>query len=283
MSLIANLVHVAAHWGNLQHQHKAVEWLQHQLENTKLHGDLAWRFARAYRDSNDGTAISMTKVFEFYAMLPHQNVALAMLQNELTRETMQEFTNKWRKSPPKLDHINLDVPWLHQRTDRTCFSASIAMMGAYNSAVFKDRFAAKSGKNIYERYVEALDLWGDTTDPNAHIRMLTALGVSPIFRTDMSLAEMMELTLRGTSVAFGFLHRGSLNSPVGGGHWACCRGFTADRNFIYVNDPYGSLNDAYTGDINNGNNVLYSRAQMNNRFTVETPGIDSRHGWAFYI
>lgn len=286
MSEPVKFIHVAANWGNLDHQRRAVEWLQQEIQNTSMYGDFAWQFARAYRDSNNGTAINFVNVFEYYAALPHQNIALSMLQGIIKNDTLAEFTTRWRHDPPKLDHINLDVPFYYQRTNRTCFSASVAMMGVHNSAVFRDRFSAASGLNPYQRYVKILtEVWGDTTDPNSHIRLLTSLGVSPIFRTDMSLTEMMELTLRGTAVAFGFLHRGAMHLPSGGGHWACCRGFTQDRDFVIVNDPFGSLNDGYTGDINNGNNVLYSRAQMNNRFTVETPGddSDSRNGWALYI
>lgn len=282
--LAIRFIDVATNWGNLPHQQSAVTWLQSQIENKNLHDNLAWEFARAYRDSDNGSAINFVNVFEFYQALPHQNVALSMLQDGVINDTLAEFTTLWRTSPPKPQHINIDVPWYFQRTNRTCFSASVAMMGSNNSQVFRDRFPTQSTENGYQRYVRELhQSWGDTTDPNSHIRLLTSLGLTPTFRTDMSLAQMMELTLRGTAVAFGFLHRGSMANPQGGGHWACCRGFTEDRNFIIVNDPFGSLNDGYTGDINNGRNVRYSRAQMNNRFTVETPGQDSRHGWALYI
>lgn len=284
MSNTVNLIQVAAFWGDLPHQRSAAQWLQQQTENKTLHDNLAWEFARFYRDNDNGATINFVDVFNFYAGLPHQTVALEYLQSSLQSNVLVEFTTRWRAAPPIPQSANLPVPFFHQRTPRTCFASSVSMMATYNSNIFRQRFPAANGQNAYQRYVTDLHSnFGDTTDPNSHMRSLQSLGLSPVYRTDVSLSQVIELLKSGTAVAMGILHRGSMQNPTGGGHWFCARGFTEDRNFIYVNDPWGSLNDGYTGDINNGNNARYSREQMNFRFTVETPGQDSRHGWALYL
>jgi hypothetical protein len=52
------------------------------------------------------------------------------------------------------------------------------------------------------------------------------------------------------------------------------RGRTENGDFV-VNDPYGSLNDCYTGAVENGKGAIYSKYEMTYRWTAEGPGT----GW----
>ena len=49
---------------------------------------------------------------------------------------------------------------------------------------------------------------------------------------------------------------------------------TAKGDFI-VNDPYGSVNDGYSGPVTNGNQAVYSRAMLQKRWLPE----GAKSGW----
>ncbi len=74
-------------------------------------------------------------------------------------------------------------------------------------------------------------------------------------------------------VVIGILHRGSLSAPTGG-HMCVVIGKTPDGKGYYINDPYGSLNDNYTGPVTNGKKTIYTKAVLKHRWC---PG--GNDGW----
>jgi hypothetical protein len=282
-----SLVNVAINYGGFQHQRDALSWLQTQVNDRDKHGSLGWIFARMYRDNEDGSMIDLVNVMEYYAGLEHQTNALKFLEENTLIDVLDQFAKQWRSAPTLPDAINLDIPWDPQtdsryvsQANRMCFSSSVFMCAAYVSRAFANRFKRDDD---YLSFLHAR--FGDTTDPNAHLRALTSLGLTPKFRTDLSLAACIKLLQSGTPVAIGFLHRGSHDAPSGGGHYAALRGFTKDRNTFFLNDPFGSLldNPPYSGNVINGRNVQYPRWILNNRFTPEVKGQDVSTGWGLYV
>jgi hypothetical protein len=115
--------------------------------------------------------------------------------------------------------------------------------------------------------------YGDTTDHGAQGRLLADYGLKSTWHTNLSLAALEKEIRAGRPVVCGILHRGSESSPTGG-HMIVCRGVTSSGDFR-CNDPYGSCNDGYTGPVENGNNVIYSRKMMAARWTPDGP----HSGW----
>ena len=54
---------------------------------------------------------------------------------------------------------------------------------------------------------------------------------------------------------------GPLSAPTGG-HMVVVIGKTPDEKGYYVNDPYGSCNDNYTGPVTNGKKTVYTKAML---------------------
>ena len=75
----------------------------------------------------------------------------------------------------------------------------------------------------------------------------------------------------------GILHKGSVSNPVGGGHWICCVGITADGSKLWIHDPFGDL-DLVSGSYvsTDGKYKLYSKKNLGPRWLVE----GSKSGWA---
>lgn len=288
-SMSISLLDVANHYGDLSHQNDALQWLTVQMNDSKLYPKLGWEFARQYRNNQDGSTINLVNVMRYYEELDYQANALIFLQDNLKLDTLKEFADLWRKKPSIIipTQINLDLPWYPQtdsttsHANRMCFSSSVSMCASYQSKAFRNKFTGTNADDQYLNYLHSN--FGDTTDPNAQVRCLKSLGLNATFRTDLSLAEAINLLKNGIPLTIGFLHRGSEYSPSGGGHYAALKGFNSDQNMFYLNDPFGSLHDGYRGSVENGFNVSYSRATLNNRWTVETPGKDSKCGWGLYI
>jgi hypothetical protein len=53
-----------------------------------------------------------------------------------------------------------------------------------------------------------------------------------------------------------------------------CRGKTDSGNYVF-NDPYGSLHDGYSGPVTNGRQVVYTRMELEKRWTADGP----KTGW----
>jgi hypothetical protein len=109
---------------------------------------------------------------------------------------------------------------------RECFSSSSAMV-----ARFWNRTKSDDAYNVVRRR------FGDTTDPLAQLAALRALGLDCSFRTDGTAATLETEIKARRPVAVGWLHRGPVSAPTGGGHWSVVVGMDPRRWLIH--DPYG--------------------------------------------
>lgn len=164
----------------------------------------------------------------------------------------------------KSGKVLLSVPYWKQTDNyrdaaRTCFSSSMAMIV---------EFLNKDALTGDDQYVKTVFNIGDTTDPNVHLKALPYYGVEGTYRQNMGFDDLDEELYAGYPVGVAILHRGPLSSPTGG-HWIVCRGRNEDGTGYYFNDPYGSVNSAYTGPVEEGQCVMYERHLLEARWCVE--------------
>lgn len=178
-----------------------------------------------------------------------------------------------QETTPNLDgEIKLVVPYFSQRDNkkdpmRTCFSSSCAMMLA---AIDPEAI------NSDDEYINEVYKYGDTTEASAQLDTLKHFGVDARFVQNADW-ELIERQLKlGIPVPMGILHKGPVSNPVGGGHWICCVGITADKQKLWVHDPFGDL-DLIGGSYvsTDGKYRLYSKKNLGPRFLVEGP----KSGW----
>jgi GH24 family phage-related lysozyme (muramidase) len=131
----------------------------------------------------------------------------------------------------------LSVPWFSQldsSTDqarRMCFSSSCAMLVAFL------RPGVLSGANGDDQYLQRVRRYGDTTDPDAQIKALASYGIEAEFSKQASLRTIEAKIAAGIPVPCGYLHRGPVEKPAGGGHWLIVIGHTPTH--LIVHDPLG--------------------------------------------
>ena len=151
---------------------------------------------------------------------------------------------------------------------RECFSSSAAMVARYYGKITSD-----------DAYNKFRAKYGDTTDAQAQIKALKALGLNARFLTTCTVALLEAELDAGRPVMVGWLHKGPVTAPTGGGHWSVVIGYTPTA-FIH-NDPNGEANLATGGYANTtkGKAVAYSRANWLKRWLVEGPN----SGWALLV
>lgn len=153
---------------------------------------------------------------------------------------------------------------------RECFSSSSAMIAAYYSKIKGD-----------DQYNVIRARYGDTTSSTAQVLALQSLGLKTDFLTNGS-TSVLEGDLRaGRPVAVGWLHKGPVSAPSGGGHWSVVIGFTPTHWIL--NDPYGEANLIGGGYVATGGRygagISYSRKNWNRRWEVEGAGT----GWCLRV
>ena len=184
----------------------------------------------------------------------------------------------WTGTPVKpalASHVLLKVPYEYQLDNtsgtgyRECFSSSCAMVARYHGKVRND-----------DEYNVIRARYGDTTDAQAQVAALRSIGLEARLVTNAA-PGLLEAELRaGRPVAVGWLHKGPIAAPSGGGHWSVVIGFDAHNNWI-VNDPNGEadlVNGGYSNNTN-GKGVHYSQANWNRRWMPD--GASS--GWALLV
>ena len=175
-------------------------------------------------------------------------------------------------SPPTTS-VNLKVPYEYQLDNgptgyRECFSSSCAMVARYWNKIAGD----------YE-YNRIRRQFGDTTDPQAQLLTLKTLGLRATFEMEGTTAILENLLRSGLPTPVGWLHRGPVTAPSGGGHWTVVSGFNP-THFIHQ-DPNGEADTKNGGYLNNnkGANVAYSRSNWLRRWLVDGPA----SGWYLKI
>lgn len=162
------------------------------------------------------------------------------------------------KPKPPAPTNPLKVPYYSQRDSgtqhahRMCFSSSCAML------LETLKPGTLAGVNGDDNYLGRVFKYGDTTDSQAQIRALASYGIKARFTTTGNFGLIEKQIKAGIPVPCGFLHKGTVSRPVGGGHWLTVIGFTRDA--LIVNDPYGDLdlvNGVYLSS--KGAGLRYSR------------------------
>jgi hypothetical protein len=211
--------------------------------------------------------IDLHNFFKFYdEKNPNHVKAVQILEDTLPNVFMQD-DSEWikvyraRVEAPKSNI--LPVPWFPQTDNyrdpqRTCNSSSCAMCLEY----FKPgTLVGSKGDDAYIRKVFAV---GDTTDHAVQTRVLQSYGVKSEFRYNLTFADLDRELSAGRPICIGILHRGSLSAPTGG-HVLVVIGKTPSGDYV-VNDPFGSLNDGYSGPVTNGRGAVYKRSDLSRRW-----------------
>ncbi len=209
---------------------------------------------------------------------PKHVAAVAQFEEVLLKKVPEEMddVSTWVKtfrSKPEKKALNIldNFPWFPQTdnyrdANRTCNSSSCAMCLEY----FKP--GTLKGPKGDDAYVQKVFSIGDTTDHLVQTRVLASYGIKSSFSYSLSFADLDRELAAGRPVVIGILHRGTLSNPTGG-HMVVVIGKTPAGDYI-VNDPYGSLNDGYTGPVTNGRGAVYRRSDLARRWC---PG--GKDGW----
>jgi len=200
---------------------------------------------------------------------PKHVAAVEQLEKDLiARESeLMEDTANWvriyrtKEEPPAQPGV-LKVPYFPQtdnytQPDRTCNSSSCAMCLEY---LKPGTLPGARGDDAYLKKVLAI---GDTTDHSVQTKVLLDYGIRSEFRYNLSFSDLDRELSAGRPVVIGILHRGPLSAPTGG-HMLPVIG--KKGNDYIVNDPYGSLNDGYTGAVSNGKGAVYKRSDLQYRW-----------------
>jgi len=163
----------------------------------------------------------------------------------------------------------LNVRWQSQNDNksgtgyRECFSSSCAMLAMFWGKVVGD-----------DAYNAIRQKYGDTTSAQAQLAALRSLGLRADFHTDGNPKVLEQEIDAGRPVAVGWLHRGPVSTPSGGGHWSVIIGYT-DTAWIH-NDPNGEASLVGGGYLNTskGAGIAYSRKNWNPRWMPGRTG-----GW----
>jgi uncharacterized protein YvpB len=166
----------------------------------------------------------------------------------------------------------LNVPYFPQTdnyrdANRTCNSSSCAMVLEY----FKP--GTLKGAKGDDAYVQKVFSLGDSTDHTVQTKVLASYGIKSHFSYNLSFADLDRELAAGRPVVIGILHRGTLSRPTGG-HMVVVIGKKGED--YVVNDPYGSLNDGYTGAVTNGKGAVYKKSDLNFRWLE---GGKDKTGW----
>ena len=217
--------------------------------------------------------------------LSHQIAAWRQLQQRLSASdpgALVEFAELFRADPPVKEpspspspgtgSVLLQVPYEFQLDNdsgqghRECFSSACAMVARFYGKVATD-----------DEYNQVRRRFGDTTDSGAQLRALGSLGLQAQFRQNGDAATLERLIDDGRPVPVGWLHRGNVSAPSGGGHWSTVIGYTPQA-FIH-HDPNGEADMVNGGYVSNaasaGREIAYSRRNWLRRWEADGRG----SGW----
>ena len=176
-------------------------------------------------------------------------------------EELEDSANWVRTYRTKIEPVVpgvLNVPYYPQTDNyrdaqRTCNSSSCAMCLEY----FKP--GTLQGAKGDDSYIQKVFAIGDTIDHSVQTKVLDSYGVKSHFAYNLSFSDLDRELAAGKPVVIGILHRGSLSAPTGG-HMVVVIGKKGED--YVVNDPYGSLNDGYTGPVTNGKGAVYKKSDL---------------------
>ena len=215
--------------------------------------------------------IDLHNFFQFYdPKNPKHVAAVEQFEVDLVSKypDLMEDTTNWVKifrtkveAPKPLNNL-LNVPYYPQtdnyvQPDRTCNSSACAMCLEF---LKPGTLVGAKGDDAYLKKVIAV---GDTTDHAVQTKVLASYGIKSDFRYNLGFADLDRELSAGRPVVIGILHRGTLSAPTGG-HMLPVIGKKGED--YVVNDPYGSLNDGYTGAVTNGKGAVYKKSDLSRRW-----------------
>jgi len=237
------------------------------------------RAAELLHASAEGTApIHLLDAVQHHWDLPHQREAWRLLQASLSDAQIRAFAEKFRGDEEGV--LQLDVPYLSQNDSvtgqgsRMCFASTCAM-----AAVFLQPQCLSGSGQRDDQYLALLQRYGDTTAAHAQVAALQGLGIQARFRRDGAMDDLLQQLKRGVPCPVGWLHKGHVSAPVGGGHWSLVIGWDPHTRELLMHDPNGEadlINGGYVSSaIESGQAQRYSERNWGKRWQVEGPG----SGW----
>ena len=228
--------------------------------------------------------IDLQNFFRYYDhTIPRHRAAvddLVIVLEQKAPELLQDSANWVRlyrtlSAPTPPSGILLNVPYYPQTDnfvlpDSTCNSSACAMV-----LEFLNPGSLPPGPKGDDAYLRKVLAVGKSTDNSVQTRVLQGYGLNSVFRTNLDFSDLdAELTSKRPSV-LGILHRGPTHRPTrNSGHMIVCIGKTDGGSYIF-HDPYGSLHRGYVGPVIEGRQVVYSRMELEKRWTADGPG----SGW----
>jgi uncharacterized protein YvpB len=226
----------------------------------------------AYRGGNAaGGAVDLNKFFQFFSEKNAGHVeGVAKFQAALPAELLVDdgaggatdaaWIEKFRTKPPTPPVLG--VPYFNQVDNyrdahRTCNSSSCAMCLEFLKP------GSLHGAKGDDAYVTKVFAIGDSTDHTVQTKVLAGYGVKSHFSYNLSFADIDKSLAAGKPVVIGILHRGSDSAPTGG-HMVVVIG--KKGNDYVINDPYGSFNDGYKGEVSNGKHTVYTKSMLQKRW-----------------
>jgi len=226
--------------------------------------------------------IKLRDAAKYYEEKPHQVEAWDRLQATLTADQIKTFETLYRGSletPGKSSsEFPLKVPYYYQRNsttghgERMCQSSCISMAIEY---IFPEVIDGDDDSWLLEVFK-----YGDTVSQIAQMKALKANGIENVkFLMDGSEKDLIRILDKGYPIPVGILHKGSVGSPSGGGHWILLIGY--NEKYFYVHDPFGELdviNGGYVKtDPNDGKNQKYTRTNLMKRWLIASKS----DGWYY--
>jgi uncharacterized protein YvpB len=199
---------------------------------------------------------------------PKHIAAVEQFEKVIEKKAPEELedTSEWVVTFRTKDEVKvpsvLSVPYYPQTDNyrdaqRTCNSSSCAMCLEY----FKP--GTLQGAKGDDAYVQKVFSIGDSTDHTVQTKVLEGYGVKSHFSYNLGFADLDRELAAGKPVVIGIYHRGTLSAPSGG-HMVVVIGKKGED--YVVNDPYGSLNDGYTGPVTNGKGAVYKKSDLTYRW-----------------
>jgi len=194
---------------------------------------------------------------------PKHVAAVEQLEVDLKDSPLLDDSSNWVKIYRSKSVTGALLVPFYAQTDnyrdaqRTCNSSACAMCLEYF------RPGTLQGPKGDDAYVQKVFAVGDTTDHSVQTKVLEGYGVKSRFSYNLGFADLDRELAAGRPVIIGIYHRGSLSAPTGG-HMVVVIGKKGE-DYI-VNDPYGSLNDGYTGPVTNGKGAVYKKSDLTYRW-----------------
>jgi hypothetical protein len=228
--------------------------------------------------------IDLHNFFRYYDhTLPRHRAAVDDLIRVLEQKAPELLTDSanWVRiyrspsTPSKPSGILLNVPWYPQTDnfalpDSTCNSSACAMC-----LEFLKPGSLPPGPKGDDAYLRRVLAVGKSADNSVQTRVLQGYGLNSVFRFNLDFSDLDAELAAGRPIVLGILHRGPTHRPTrNSGHMICCIGKTDKGDYIF-HDPYGSLHRGYVGPVIEGRQVVYSRMELEKRWTADGP----KSGW----